>query len=173
MIVPVHFIISRWHGNICHCEKIWLQNLLQKRYIILGRGSSNLLWSRIGRHQNISLCCMCNELWFQFTSDTYISIWGCYFSNKLEGNLFIKLLTKSMRIFNFTHHLLDAKYCNAVPGYHVVVDCDCTSSFRGHVKTKELKLLEDNLSFQVKIHCLFVKQNTFMFELALTRFNSN
>ena len=78
-----------------------------------------------------------------------------------------------MRIFNFTHHLLDAKYCNAVSGYHVVVDCDCTSSFRGHVKTKELKLLEDNLSFQVKIHCLFVKQDTFMFELALTRFNSN
>ena len=157
VIGPVHCIIYRWHENICHFEKIWLKNHLQKRYTILGRGSSNLLWSRIGRHQNVPLCCMCNELSFQFTIDTYISIPGCYFSNKLEGNLFTKLLTKSMIIFNFIHHLLVAKYCKALPRYHVVADCDCTSSFHGHGKTKGLKLLEDNLSFQVKVHCSFAK----------------
>ena len=36
------------------------------------------------------------------TTDTDILILGCYFSNKLEGNLFIKLLTKLTRIFDFT-----------------------------------------------------------------------
>ena len=47
------------------------------------------------------------------TIGTDILILGCYFSNKL---VFIKLFTKSKRIFDFTQHLLDANYCNALPG---------------------------------------------------------
>ena len=50
------------------------------------------------------------------TIGTDILILGCYFSDKLEGNLFIKLFTKPKRIFDFTQHLLDADYCNALPG---------------------------------------------------------
>ena len=69
------------------------------------------------------------------TIDTDILILGCYFSNKLEGNLFIKLQTKP------------ANYCNAFPGYHAVTGCNCTSSFYGLGKTKGLKLLKDNRSF--------------------------
>ena len=91
------------------------------------------------------------------TIDTDILILGCCFSNKLERNLFTKLLTKPTRIFNFTQHLLDANYCNALPGYHAVKGCDYKSSFHGLGKTKGLKLLKDNLSFQVRVHCLCAK----------------
>ena len=91
------------------------------------------------------------------SNDTDILILFCYFSNKLEGNLFIKLLTKPTRIFDFTQHLLDPSYCNALPGYHVVKGCDYTISFHGLGKTKRLKLLKDNLSFQVRVHCLYAK----------------
>ena len=34
---------------------------------------------------------------------------------------------------------------------------DYTSSFHGLGKTKGLKLLKDNLSFQVRVHCLYTK----------------
>ena len=55
------------------------------------------------------------------TIDTDIVILGWRFSNKLEGNLFIKPLTKLTRIFDFTQYLLDANYCNALLGYHAVL----------------------------------------------------
>ena len=55
------------------------------------------------------------------TIDTDILSLGCHFSNKREGNLFIKLQTKPTRIFDFTQHLLDANYCNALLGYHAVL----------------------------------------------------
>ena len=95
------------------------------------------------------------------TIDTDILILGYYFSNKLKGNLFIKLLTKPTRIFDFTQHLLDANYCNALPGYHTVTGCDYTSSFHGLGETKGLKLLKDNLSFRVRVHCLYAKYFNF------------
>ena len=75
----------------------------------------------------------------------------------LQQNLFIKLLTKPKRIFGFIQHLLDANYCYALAKYHVVAGCDCTSLFHSHGKTKGLKLLEGNLWFQVKVHCLLAK----------------
>ena len=84
---------------------------------------------------------------FIVTIDTDILVLGCYFSNKPEQNLFIKLLTKPTMIFDFTQHLLDANYCNALPGYHAVTGCDYTSSFHGLGKTEGLKLLKDNLLF--------------------------
>ena len=150
----------RWQGNICHCEKRWLQNLLQKQFTILCRGSWNLRWSRRGRHQNIpvhfALTSGFNSVCF-FNTDTDILILGCYFSNRIEGNLLIKLLTKPTRIFDFTQHLLDANYCNALPGYQAVTGCDYTSSFHDLGKTKGLKLLKDNLSFEVRVDYLYVK----------------
>ena len=100
----VHSIMYRWQGNICHCEKRWLQNLLQKQYTILCWASWSLLWSR--KCSKMFLCAACTlsygfSLVCIVTIDTYISILGCYFFNKLEGNLFIKILTKPTRIFNF------------------------------------------------------------------------
>ena len=103
------------------------------------------------------------------TIDTDILILDCCFSNKLEGNLFIKLLTKPKRIFDFTHHLLDANYCHALPGYHAVTCCDYTSSFHGLGKTKGLKHLNDNLSFQVRVHCLYAKIEYFDFWISIDK----
>ena len=51
-------------------------------------------------------CCICiafNSVCIVIIG-TDILILGCYFSNKLEGNLFIKLFTKPKRIFDFTQH---------------------------------------------------------------------
>lgn len=89
------------------------------------------------------------------TVDTDVLILGCYYSGKLDGKLFIKLLTKLGCIFDFSEHKFQVRHFLDT----TVTGCYYRSSYYGFGKLKGLKLIKESESLQDAFMLLGTENN--------------